>query len=104
MTWLLWRGLILCLLVVVAAGLYVYGTKCWTITGQALTSRLEAGRRFSRNPRRATARVSSKACPHLCSGTSAPCSKTDTVDIVPGMTHGIDARMLSLALTKVAGQ
>ena len=29
---------------------------------------------------------------------------TVTVDIVPGMTHGIDARMLSLALSKVSGQ
>jgi phospholipase/carboxylesterase len=27
-----------------------------------------------------------------------------TVDIVPGMTHGIDARMVSLALSKIAGQ
>ena len=26
-----------------------------------------------------------------------------TVDIVPGMTHGIDARMLSIALSKMAG-
>ena len=28
---------------------------------------------------------------------------TVTVDIVPGMTHGIDARMLSLALSKISG-
>lgn len=27
-----------------------------------------------------------------------------TVDIVPGMTHGIDARMVSLALGKISGQ
>jgi phospholipase/carboxylesterase len=27
-----------------------------------------------------------------------------TVDIVPGMSHGIDARMLSLGVSKISGQ
>ncbi len=44
MTWLLWLGLVLCSLAVAAAGLYVYGTKSWTVMTQALTSRLEASR------------------------------------------------------------
>lgn len=44
MTWLFWLGLVLCSLVVAAAGLYVYGTKSWTVITQALTSRLEASR------------------------------------------------------------
>lgn len=44
MTWLLWLGLVLCSLVVAAAGLYDYGTKSWTVFTQALTSRLEVSR------------------------------------------------------------
>lgn len=44
MTWLLWLGLALCLLVVVAVGLSAYGSKRWTDTTRTLTSKLEAGR------------------------------------------------------------
>jgi hypothetical protein len=44
MTWLLWLGLVLCLLVVVAVGLSAYGSTRWTDTTRTLTSRLEAAR------------------------------------------------------------
>lgn len=44
MTWLLWLGLVLCLLAVAAVGLSVYGSKRWTDTTRTLTSRLEAAR------------------------------------------------------------
>ncbi|WP_114970841.1 DUF6920 family protein [Rhodoferax ferrireducens] len=44
MTWLLWLGLVLCLLVVVAVGLSAYGSRRWTDTTRRLTSRLEAAR------------------------------------------------------------
>lgn len=44
MTWLLWLVLVLCLLVVAAGGLSAYGSKRWTDTTRALTSRLEAAR------------------------------------------------------------
>lgn len=44
MTWLLWLGLVLCLLVVVALGLSAYGTTRWTDTTRSLTSTLEAAR------------------------------------------------------------
>ena len=44
MTWLLWLGLVLCLLAVAAVGLSVYGAKRWTDTTRTLTSKLEAAR------------------------------------------------------------
>ncbi|MDP2835118.1 MAG: hypothetical protein Q8Q28_17810 [Pseudomonadota bacterium] len=44
MAWLLWLGLVLCLLGVTAVGLSVYGAKRWTDTTRTLTSRLEAAR------------------------------------------------------------
>lgn len=44
MTWLLWLGLVLCLLVVVAVGLSAYGSTRWADTTRTLTSRLEAAR------------------------------------------------------------
>lgn len=44
MTWLLWLGLVLCLLVVVAVGLSAYGSTRWTDTTRTLISRLEAAR------------------------------------------------------------
>ncbi len=44
MTGLLWLGLVLCLLVVVAVGLSAYGSKRWTDTTRTLASKLEAGR------------------------------------------------------------
>lgn len=42
MTWLLWLGLVLCLLVVAAVGLGAYGAKRWADTTQALTRTLDA--------------------------------------------------------------
>jgi hypothetical protein len=44
MTWLLWFGLALGLLVVVAVSLSAYGSTRWTDTTRTLTSRLEAAR------------------------------------------------------------
>ena len=44
MTWLLWLGLVLCLLAVATVGLSAYGAKRWTGTTRTLTSRLEAAR------------------------------------------------------------
>ncbi len=44
MTWLLWLVLVLCLLALAAGGLSAYGSKRWTDTTRALTSRLEAAR------------------------------------------------------------
>jgi len=44
MTWLVWVGLILCLLAVAAVGLSAYGSKRWTESMRTLTSRLDAGR------------------------------------------------------------
>src|ERR1700680_4739862 len=44
MTWLLWLGLVLCLLAVAAVGLSAYGSKQWTDIIRALTRRLEAAR------------------------------------------------------------
>jgi len=44
MTWLLWLGLVLCLLAVAAVGLSAYGAQRWTDATQTLASRLEAGR------------------------------------------------------------
>ena len=44
MTWLLWLGLVLCLLVVVAVGLSAYGSTRWTDTTRTLISRLDAAR------------------------------------------------------------
>ena len=45
MTWLLWLGLILCLLAVAAAGLSAYGEHRWAGATQPLLGKLEAGRR-----------------------------------------------------------
>ncbi len=42
--WLLWLGLVLCLLAVVAVGLRAYGVQRWAATTRTLTSRLEATR------------------------------------------------------------
>jgi len=44
MTWLLWLGLVLCLLAATAVGLAAHGAKRWADTIRALTSRLEAAR------------------------------------------------------------
>jgi hypothetical protein len=44
MTWLLWLGLVLCLVAVAAVGLSAYGSKQWTDSMRALTRRLEAAR------------------------------------------------------------
>ena len=44
MTWLLGLGLLLCLLVVAATGLVVYGAKRWADSTQALTRTLDAAR------------------------------------------------------------
>jgi hypothetical protein len=44
MTWLLWLGLVLCLLLLVAAGLSVYGAIRWTDRTRTLTTELEAAR------------------------------------------------------------
>lgn len=44
MTWLLWLGLVLCVLAVVAAGLFAYGARRWTQATQTLARGLEAGR------------------------------------------------------------
>jgi hypothetical protein len=44
MTWLVWVGLILCLLAVAAVGLSAYGSKRWTESMQTLTGRLDAAR------------------------------------------------------------
>jgi len=44
MTWLLWLGLVLCLLAVAAVSLSAYGSKRWADTTQTLISRLEAAR------------------------------------------------------------
>jgi hypothetical protein len=44
MTWLLWLGLVLCLLAVAAAGLTAFGSKRWTDSMGALTRGLEAAR------------------------------------------------------------
>ncbi len=44
MTWMLWFGLVLCLLVATAAGLHAYGVKRWAGAMRTLTGRLEAAR------------------------------------------------------------
>ena len=44
MTWPLWLGLVLCLLVVVAVGFSAFGSTRWTDTSRTLTRRLEATR------------------------------------------------------------
>jgi hypothetical protein len=44
MTWLLWFGLVLCLLAVAAVGLSVYGAKRWADATRTLTRKLEAAR------------------------------------------------------------
>ena len=48
MTWLLWLGLVLCLLAVAAVGLSAYGEHRWAGATQALLGKLEAGRRDGR--------------------------------------------------------
>jgi hypothetical protein len=42
MTWLVWVGLVLCLLAVAAVGLSAYGSKRWTESMRTLTNRLDA--------------------------------------------------------------
>jgi hypothetical protein len=59
MTWLLWLGLVLCLLAVAAAGLIALGTKRWADRMAALARGLEAARHDgtgppSQSPHRAT--------------------------------------------------
>ena len=44
MTWLLWLGLVLCLLAATVVGLSAYGSNRWTDTTRQLTIRLEAAR------------------------------------------------------------
>jgi hypothetical protein len=44
MTWLLWLGLVLCILAVAAVGLSAYGERRWADAMQALQGNLEAGR------------------------------------------------------------
>jgi Family of unknown function (DUF6920) len=44
MIWLLWLGLVLCLLAIAVVGLSVFGSRRWTDTTRTLTSRLEAAR------------------------------------------------------------
>ena len=44
MTWLLWLGLVLCLLVVAAVGISAYGSKRWTDATLTLTRGLDAAR------------------------------------------------------------
>jgi hypothetical protein len=44
MTWLLWLGLVLCLLLVIAGSLSVYGNKQWADTVRTLSGALEAAR------------------------------------------------------------
>ena len=44
MTWLLWPGLVLCVLVVAAVGLTAYGERRWAGEVNALQANLEAGR------------------------------------------------------------
>ena len=44
MTWLLWLGLVLCLLAIAAVGVCVYGSKRWADTTRTLTRRLESTR------------------------------------------------------------
>jgi hypothetical protein len=44
MTWLLWFGLVLCLLAVVVVGLSVYGSRRWADTTRTLSGMLDAAR------------------------------------------------------------
>jgi hypothetical protein len=44
MTWMLWLGLVLCLLAATAVGLSAYGPKRWADSMRMLTNRLEAAR------------------------------------------------------------
>ena len=44
MAWLLWLGLVLCLLAVAAVGLCALGSKRWTDSTRTLTRRLESAR------------------------------------------------------------
>jgi hypothetical protein len=60
MTWHLWLGIVLCLLVVAAAGLYAYGAKRWTVITETLTARLEAGRIDKRDQSPSQARYNSR--------------------------------------------
>ena len=60
MTWLLWLGLVLCLLVVAAVGLGAYGVKRWSDTTQALTRTLDAARIDDRAQPRSPPRYDSR--------------------------------------------
>jgi hypothetical protein len=76
MTWLLWLGLVLCLLAAAAVGLSAYGSKRWTHTTRTLANRLEAARideKFGRHPPRDSTLANSKACLRQCNVTSAQC-------------------------------
>jgi hypothetical protein len=50
MTWFLWLGLVLCLLVLAFVGLRAYGTKRWAKSVQVLARRLAAARLDTRTP------------------------------------------------------
>ena len=44
MAWLLWLGLVLCLVTATAVGVLAYGSRRWAYTTRTLTRRLEAAR------------------------------------------------------------
>jgi hypothetical protein len=60
MTWLLWLGLVLCLLALAAVGLSAYGSKRWADTKRTLTGRLEAARTDDKAQHLPTARFDSR--------------------------------------------
>jgi hypothetical protein len=60
MDWLQWFGLILCVLVVAAAGLFVYGNWRWTVDTRLLMYRLDAGRHSKQQSGLAPARYSER--------------------------------------------
>jgi hypothetical protein len=60
MTWLLWFGLVLCMLAAAAVGLSVYGSKRWADTTRALTRRLEAAQTNDPAPPPSPARFDSR--------------------------------------------
>ena len=60
MTWLLWLGLVLCLLGLAAVGLSAYGSKRWADATRTLTSRLEAARTDDRGRQQLLARFDSR--------------------------------------------
>lgn len=74
MTWLLWSGLIVCLLVAAALGIAAFGGKRWTDATLTLIRGLEAARidgAAIHHARPATTRASWKACLLQCDATSA---------------------------------